>query len=248
MSNIHNIVRQINRELVPEFEKKLRSFLTEKDKEWLIEQVVRLTLDAHSLQEMDRKHLQEAKERKRAERINRLREIALDHGKLGAFLESHSPCSRDKLIGEGYLLATAPEKGTDLITSEHRSPIGESLLAQAKDILFGLLFGDEHCNTRFDRIGQELLTLTLPRHKSDTLDFMKASTEMSAVGTWQDPESVSNDSRADNVILEVEFGEVKGELIGHGVLLTLSLINNLEVNEQILYGRMINIEQSTLIE
>ena len=48
-------------------------------------------------------------------------------------------------------------------------------------------------------------------------------------------------------LLEVEFGEIEGELIGQGVILSLSLINNLEVNEQILYGRMINIEQSTLI-
>ncbi|MBK7199537.1 hypothetical protein [Candidatus Amarolinea dominans] len=77
---------------------------------------------------------------------------------------------------------------------------------------------------------------------------MKASTEMSAAGTWQDPDSVSNDARADNVIMEVEYGEIVGEAIGHGIVRGLSLINNLEVNEQILYARMINIEQSTLIE
>jgi hypothetical protein len=92
-----------------------------------------------------------------------------------------------------------------------------------------------------------MLTLAIPRMKAHAIDFMKATTEMSALGTWQDPDSVSNDSRADNVILEVEFGEVEGEYIGKGVILALSLINNLEVNEQILYGRMINIEQSTLI-
>ena len=71
---------------------------------------------------------------------------------------------------------------------------------------------------------------------------------MSAAGTWQDPDSVSNDARADNVIMEVEYGEIEGEGIGHGIVRGLSLINNLEVNEQILYARMINIEQSTLIE
>jgi hypothetical protein len=65
---------------------------------------------------------------------------------------------------------------------------------------------------------------------------------------WRDPTGVSNDVRADNVIVEVEFGEVAGELIGAGVIRCLSLINNLEVNEQILYARMINIEESTLIE
>jgi hypothetical protein len=40
----------------------------------------------------------------------------------------------------------------------------------------------------------------------------------------------------------------KGELVGDGILRTLSLINNLEINEQILYAQMINVEQSTLIE
>jgi hypothetical protein len=59
---------------------------------------------------------------------------------------------------------------------------------------------------------------------------------------------VSNDIRADNVIVEVEFGDVAGELVGHGIVRCLSLINNLEVNEQVLYARMINVEESTLIE
>ncbi|NEP91435.1 MAG: hypothetical protein F6K18_34155 [Okeania sp. SIO2C2] len=76
---------------------------------------------------------------------------------------------------------------------------------------------------------------------------MKATTEISGLGTWQDPDSVSNDSRADNIILQVEYGEIEGELIGSGIVTSLSLINNLEINEQILYARMINVEQSTLI-
>ena len=80
------------------------------------------------------------------------------------------------------------------------------------------------------------------------LDFMKASTEYNVAGTWNDPDNVSNDQRAENLILEVEYGEVEGGLIGDGIVLTLSLINNLEVNEQILYARMINLEQSTLID
>jgi hypothetical protein len=92
------------------------------------------------------------------------------------------------------------------------------------------------------------LTLTVPRFKAGALDFMRASTEISGAGTWQDPDSVSNDIRADNVILEVEFGEVTGELVGRGIVRCLSLINNLEVNEQVLYARMINVEESTLIE
>jgi len=84
--------------------------------------------------------------------------------------------------------------------------------------------------------------------KAGALDFMKASTEFSAAGTWQDPQSVSDDRRADNVIIEVDYGEIKGELIGQGIVRCPGLINNLEGNEQVLYARMIDIEQSTLIE
>ena len=58
---------------------------------------------------------------------------------------------------------------------------------------------------------------------------------------------MSNDERADNVLLEVQFGDTADELVGHGVIATLSVINNLEVNEQVLYARMIDVEQTTLI-
>jgi hypothetical protein len=245
--DIESAVRQINRELVPRFEENLRGRLITQDKAWLIEQIVRLTLDAHTVREMDLKRARDAKAEKRAERIGRLRELGLDREKLRGILERYGPCTRDQLTDEGCLLASAPAKGTALITNEVRTPEGEALLIHAKDILFGLLFGDESMNVRFDRIEQELLTLTLPRHKARALDFMKATTELSAVGTWQEPESVSNDSRADNVVLEAEYGEVPGELIGQGIAMALSLISNLEVNEQILYARMVNVEQSTLI-
>ncbi len=248
MTTIQMIVCELNRELVPQFEEKLRSMLQEQDKEWLIDQIVRLTLDAHSLEEMDRKVVQERKARARAERVERLRSLHLDRGKLVEFLETYKDHDRSRLITEDYLMVTAPPKGTQLITDEYRTGQGTQLLIHAKDVLFGLLFGDDTTNTRFDRIEQEMLTLTLPRHKSDALGFMKATTELSAFGTWQDPESVSNDSRADNVMLEVEYGEIKGELIGAGIIQALSLINSLEINEQILYARMVNIEQSTLID
>ena len=247
MSTIETIIRQVNKELVPQFEERLRSFLATQDREWLIDQVIRLALDAHSLQEMDRKQLQEAKAKRRSERIARLRELGLNPQVLAAFLERYQSYDRAKLIRDGYLLEGAPLKGADLIGEEVRTTEGQALLQHAKDVLFGLLFGDESTQTHFERIQRELLTFALPRFKAEALDFMRASTELSAAGTWQDPDSVSNDARADNGILEVEYGEIKGELVGHGIVRCLSLINNLEVNEQILYARMINIEQSTLI-
>ena len=91
------------------------------------------------------------------------------------------------------------------------------------------------------------MTLTVPRLEADSLDFMKATTELSALGTWQDPRGAANDMQADNVVLQVEYGEINGELVGDGIVLALGLINNLEINEEVLYGRMENVEQSTLI-
>lgn len=247
MPTIEAIVREINKDLVPRFEENLRAFLSHQDKEWLIEQIVRLTLDAHSLEEMDRKHFKEEETLRRAEREKRVKSLKLDRAKLNKFLRQYKGYIRFRLIRDGYLKKNAPPKGADLITEKFRPVEGNELLGHAKDVLYGLLFGDKNTNTFFDRIQKELLTLTVPRMKSDALDFMKATTELSAAGTWQDPKGAANDLRADNVILEIEYGEIEGEIIGDGVILALSLINNLEINEEILYGRMENIEQSTLI-
>ncbi len=247
MSNIESVIRQINKELVPQFESRLREHLASQDREWLIEQIVRLTLDAHSLREMDRRYLLAAKAARRQERMDRVRQLAIDRAAVVSFIATYASHDRDYLVREGFLLASAPAKGTALLTAECQTSAGRHLLQSAKDLLFALLFGDETTNTHLDRTQRELLTLTLPKDKADALDFMKATTELSAVGTWQDPQLVSNDQRADNVLLEVEYGEIEGELVGDGIVRALSLINNLEINEQVLYARMINVEQTTLI-
>jgi hypothetical protein len=247
MPNIEAILRQINKDLVPQFEEKLRAHLAEQDKEWLIEQIVRLTLDAHSLEEMDRKHIREEETRRRQERAERVKKLNLDEEKLREFAHHFKDYSRERLMEESLLFAAAPPKGGELITEEFRSREGTELLQLAKDMLFGFLFGDEGTNTHFHRTQRELLTLTVPRMKSEALDFMKATTELSAQGTWQDPKGAAKDMRADNVVLEIEYGELEGKRIGDGVVTALKLINNLEINEEILYGRMENIEQSTLV-
>ena len=247
MPNIESIVRLINKEVVPQFEARLREHLALQDRDWLVEQIVRLTLDAHSLHEMDRRHLLEAKAARRQERITRIRELAFDREQLIGFIDQYSVCDHHTLITQGYLSPSAPEKGTAMLTPDLRTGRGNELLLRAKDVLFALLFGDDGTNTHLHRTQRELLTLAVPRDKADALDFMKATTELSALGTWQDPERVSNDQRADNVLLEVEFGEIEGELVGDGIVRALSLINSLEINEQILYARMMNVEQTTLI-
>ena len=48
--NIEAIVREINRELSPQFEEELRRHLSRKNKSWLVDQIVRLTLDKHGLE------------------------------------------------------------------------------------------------------------------------------------------------------------------------------------------------------
>ncbi len=247
MPNIETIVRQINKEFVPQFESRLREYLAGQDRDWLVEQVVRLTLDAHSLHEMDRRILQEAKVARRQARLARIREIRLDRAALVEFIRDHAAHDREKLSEEGFLRPDAPVKGTGLLGDLDRTPDGNALLQRVKDILFALLFGDESTDTRLERTQRELLTVTVPRDKVEALDFMKATTELSAFGTWQDPEMVSNDQRADNVLLEVEYGEIEGELVGNGIVRALSLINSLEINEQVLYARMINVEETTLI-
>lgn len=247
MENIDAVVSGIQRELTPLFEERLRAALADRDRDWLIDQVVRLTLDAHSLQEIDRETERAAKAAARAARIERVRALALDTDALRIFLTEQGAVTRDGLIAAGALRPDAPAKGTALLTSQHRTAAGEELLEHAKDVLYALLFGDEGTATALERTQQELLTFALPRAKAGALDFMRASTELAGAGTWQDPASVSNDERADNVILEVQFGDTPEELVGDGIVAALGVINNLEVNEQVLYARMIDVEQTTLI-
>jgi len=184
----------------------------------------------------------------RAARLERARALAMDAAAVADFTVRHAASRREELMAAGHLLPDAPEKGTDAIGAGHRSASGEALLEHAKDVLYVLLFGDASTATRLERVQRELLTLTLPRAKAGAFDFIPAATELSGAGMWRDPTGVSNDVRADNVIVEVEFGEVADELVGHAIVRCLSLINNLEVNEQILYARMIDVEESTLIE
>lgn len=189
-----------------------------------------------------------ARAEERRQRTARLREARIDAEKLRTFVARYGKLKRQQLEAEGWLGFLAPKPGGALISAMHRNPRGERLLQEAKDMLFALLFGDAECGVHLERSERELLTLTMPRAKAHVLEFMQAATEFSGSGTWQDPADVANDSRADNVILEVEYGEMKDESVGNGIVVALRLINLLEVNEQVLYARMTNVEQSTLID
>ncbi|MGE5373700.1 MAG: hypothetical protein ACM3XO_01490 [Bacteroidota bacterium] len=247
MPNIETVIGEINKNLVQEFEKKLRTYLVGQEKDWLVEQIIRLALDAHSLEERDRKQFREGESRKRQARSERLKNLRLEPNLLREFVKRYKEYSRERCIQEDLLSQDAPAKGTEWISSEFRSTEGNKLLQLAKDVLFGLLFGEESTNTHLRRNQRQLLTLTLPRTKSEALDFMKATTEFHARGTWQDPESGAGEVQSDNVVFEVEYGESEDQAIGEGIITALRLINNLEINEKVLYGRLQKIEQSTLV-
>ena len=152
MPIIESIVRQINREFVPQFEEKLRAYLADQDREWLIEQIVRLTLDAHSLEEMDRRHIREEENRRRAQRTERVKKLNLDQAKLDEFIGLYKGYGRERLVKENYLQPRTPAKGKELISDKFRSVEGTELLQHSKDMLFALLFGDES-NNRAQRHG-----------------------------------------------------------------------------------------------
>ncbi len=121
---------------------------------------------------------------RRLTRIENLRRLGLDRRALQLFLNRYHSLDRAGLIRTGYLLTSAPTTGAGIIKPSHRTPLGNALLDHAKDVLFGLLFGDHATRTSFERVERELLTVTVPRAKVFALEFMKASTELNAAGTW----------------------------------------------------------------
>ena len=129
-NNIHSIVRRINRELVPQFEERLRSYLAEQDKDWLIEQIVRLTLDAHSLQEMDRKFVREMQARRRAERADRVRALGLNPEKRSTFtMEERLEMLRQCTVGlRNVRMVQAAEEWQPPTGHPHRTPKAKSVI------------------------------------------------------------------------------------------------------------------------
>src|SRR5262249_20137452 len=163
----------------------------------------------------------------REARLARARALALDERGARTFTRTDGALTRDDLIANGYIDPEAPAKGGRALTDDDLSVAGIGLREHATEMLFALLFGDEATNTSLARVQSGLLTLALPRNKASALDFMRASTQLTAAGTWQDPNNVANDERADNVLIEIQFGETSSEVVGNAVVAALSLINSL---------------------
>ena len=174
------------------------------------------------------------------------RATCIDEACLRTFVARYRPLTRERLERDGYL-SGAPCQGSTLILSACRTAKGETLLRGAKMLLDALLFGGTDDGVRLARVERELLTITVARAKAPAVaGLLRAATEIDAAGTWHDPEGSSHDTCAPNRQFEVEYGEVASEMVGHAILVALRLINDLEINEQILYARMQNIEESSL--
>ncbi|WP_424183375.1 hypothetical protein ACOBQX_15325 [Actinokineospora sp. G85] len=179
--------------------------------------------------------------------VHRVRAMRLDGQRLTEVVDRLSVVDRDRLAAAGALV-DVPAKGGPLIGATRRGAAAEELLCEAKDLLYALLFGGPDDGVALERVARELLTLTVPVAKLGVFAFLgAAATEIAAKGTWRDPGGAAHDSGAANTLVQVEYGETADESVGRGIIAALKVINELEVNEQILYARMSEVEESTLI-
>ena len=239
MDNISSIIKKAQDDLFPELEAKIRSELDKKDKEWLIDQIIYLTCQRHSLHEQHNK-LQNMKRQ-----LARISEKGYNNQAITDFINEYRKIHRQDLEASGYLMSPPP-MGLASIEPHQRTKKGETLLQEARDMLYVALYGDETINVNITREKEEILTMILPESKSDALSFLKAVTEIDVAGTWKDPEGVSNDDHTNNIGLQVEFGDNQKGTTGVAVFVALNLINLLHVNEQIFYARMEKVERSSL--
>lgn len=239
MDNISSIIKKAQDDLFPELEAKIRSELEKKDKEWLIDQIIFLTCERHSL------HEQKNNFENMKQRLNRIRKIGCHNQDITNFIDKYREINRASLETSGFLL-NPPHQGLATIAVHQRSKKGEKLLEEARDMLYLALYGDKDSNVNITRGQEEILTIILPVNKSNSLSFLKAVTTVYAAGTWKDPEGISNDEQTDNVELQVEFSDNKNGTIGDAIFVALNLINLLDVNEQIFYARTEKIERSSL--
>ena len=251
MNDIDSLIAELDREAEDVFTAQLRKELEAKAHAWLVDALVQRVqeerhADAHQRKLSRQAHHVESPAERR-QRLRRIRTLGLTAETLRRTTERFRGLDRKRLEAEGLLL-DPPHKGKEALGRQFRSDAGESLLRDAHDFFYALLFCDESQGVRLPRSRRDFLTVTLPSAKADTLErFMLAVTELQAAGTWLDPEGVSDDVAASNKVLQVEFGDSPDDLVSEGLVATLGLINNLEVNEEILYARIERLERSTLV-
>lgn len=249
MKSVEQLVQSLRTELADEYYQRLYDHLIECDKAWLVEELIRQLAKNDNGPSLGKQILQnltkETYAEEEAARIERIKAMNLNEFKLAGLMEKYDTIHTDRENDCEYSIAP-PEVGGNILLSTQRTKLGEALLEEAKDVLYALLYGSKEENVEFKRVEHELLTIVLPRFKAHTFGFLRTVTELSSIGNWRDPNGSCDDEHATNSILEIQYGEVASERIGDGIISTLRLINELEVNEKVLYARMRNVEQSSL--
>lgn len=248
---LDGLVDQVADDLKSELVDRLRDALAKKDRAWLAEHLARRLAAEHRLDKAPRSLAREGDHTEppaaRRQRLVRIRNLDLDVARLQEELARFQGLDRDGLIQKGYLL-DPPHKGKRALTAQDRSAAGEDLLQEAHDLFYALLFCDENQNVTLPRSRRDFLTVTLPAAKKEQLErFMLAVTEIPALGTWLDPDGVSDDVGARNTVLQVEFGDGPDHVVSDALMTVLGLINHLEINEEILYARIECLERSSLV-
>ena len=252
-SGLDDLVATLDAALDETFEERLRAELALRERSWLVDQLARRVLrerhvHAHEHRRLTRhlSHVESTAQRHR--RLERIERLGLDESALRAILGRYRALDRATLESKGYLISP-PHEGEEALGPDHRSAEGERLLEEAHDLFYALLFCEAAQGVHLTRARRDFLTVTLPSKKADSLKrFMLAVTETSAAGTWLDPDGVSDDIDARNTVLQVEFGDTPDTMVCDALIAVLRMINNLEVNEEILYARIEQLEKSTLID
>lgn len=253
MDDLDQLVESLNAEAEGEFEKRLTEALSKRDRRWLEKQIVEhvhaerhVHGGRHRQLGRQEPHVESVAERKK--RLLRIRGLGLDAAGVRETAARYRKWTREALIEKG-LLKNPPHKGKEAVDPAHRTEAGGRLLTEARDFFYALLFCDAGAGVALKRTRRDFLTVTLPSSKKAALEsFMLAVTETHAAGTWLDPEGVSDDVGARNTVLQVEFGDTADDLVCDALIAVLGLINNLEVNEQILYARIEKLARSTLVQ
>ncbi|RKN12015.1 hypothetical protein [Streptomyces radicis] len=233
MSGIQEIIGRIRQELDGELRERVRKELAGRPRAWLVDQLLGETLGPAASPSAPALRAP----------AGTVGDPGLDVAALAELVERYRALTREGMEAEGLLIGP-PAKGGELIGPERRSAAGAELLHEAKDMLHALLFGTPEDGVYLNRVGRELLTITVPRAKAHSIAFaLRAATEIGAEGTWRAPAGPPLDDRAPNTLLQVEYGEVTEELVGNGIVACLKVINNLEINEQVLYARMESVDE-----
>ena len=197
-----DLVEQARTEAASELRARLRSQLRAQSQEWLVEQLVEHVMERLGWPVVGGPATETDLPGKSTPVAHQARLIDLNEDRLAKLIVRYQGLHRDRLETDGYLVHP-PAKGGALIDANQRTAAGEELLAEVKNLLYTLLFGEPADGVQLTRTERELLTLTVPRAKAGVFAFLScAATEIGAEGTWEDPGGAADDNRAANTLVQ----------------------------------------------